>query len=80
VIVSNAKMGGHGYRPENWHFLFVMGPAGKAPLQTDWALSTGHTGADAIEVVFADGPTHILHTGMGSRGLGRAKSRTGLPM
>jgi len=53
-----------------------MGPADKVPPQTHWALGTGHTGTDAIDV---DGPACILHTGMGSRGLGQAKSGMGLP-
>jgi len=54
------------------------------------AMGTGHaigthTGAgvqcaDAVETsISADGPAHILHTGMGSGGAGRAKSRVGLP-
>jgi len=57
-----------------------------------WALMTsgqamgahtcaGKQCADAIETgTGVDGPTCILHTGMGSGGLGWVKSRTGLPM
>jgi len=52
----------NGQRPENWYFPFVMGPADKVPLQTHWALGTGHTGTDAID---ADGTACILHMGMG---------------
>jgi len=42
---------------------------------------TGGQCTDAIETgVVADGPACILQTGTGSRGFGRAKSETGLPM
>jgi len=42
--------------------------------------SAGAQFTDAIETgVGADGPARILHTGMGSGGLGPAKSGTGLP-
>jgi len=48
------------------------------PLPTDFALGTGHTGADAIEVgVDAGRPTCILHI---VREVGLAKGGTGLPM
>jgi len=65
---SGVKMRGHVLRPESWLFPFVEGPAGHVPLQADWPLGTGHTGAgiqfkDAIyTVVGTDGPARILHT------------------
>jgi len=60
------------------------GPADHAPLQADWALSTGwaiiaHTVAggqctDAVEAgIGADRLACTLHTGMGSGGLGWVK-------
>jgi len=57
-----------------------MGLTGKVPLQTNWAFGTGHTGTDAIKVsIVADGPARILHTGMGSGDLERAKCGKGQP-
>jgi len=66
------------YRTGNWRFPFVAGLAVKEPLQTDWSLGTGQTGADAIEVgVGANGPTRILHTGTENGALGGRKARRG---
>jgi len=68
--------------PENGHFLFVTDR-----LTMHHCRQIGHlaldTQAHADNAIYAgvdaDGPAHILHTGVESGGFGRAKSRTGLP-
>jgi len=77
-MVLNAKMGVMGRGQKMCVFRLPRDrPAGKAPLQTDLALGTGHTGADALEVgIGADGPTRILHTATG-RGTLAGEKRDG---
>jgi len=74
------RIWGYWYKPENWHFfvsrctLHPHATAGRLGTRqaTGTHIGTGGQCADTIEAgVGADGPACILHTGMGSVGLGQ---------
>jgi len=82
ILRAKIRGGGHGQKPENWHFPFFGVPAATVG-RLGTAMGTGHTSADrqcadTIETgVGADGPARI-HTDTESWAFDMRKTRTGL--
>jgi len=84
-MILGAKNGGSRVETRKLSFfLFIHGTGRPRATQADWAQGTeqatgmhtctGNLCVDAIEAgISVNGPAHILHTGMGSGGLGWAK-------